>query len=321
MECREVRERLSEYQDGSLDAVVARTLDTHFRECGECAAAVRSLAAVRELLRSLPPTPAPPELLARVREAVAREEAGNPKGAAGGPSPTPRGGSLLSRLRIPLEAAAAVLLVASIWWYQKGSPPAPTPPAPPARSAAATPATPLKADRPAPHAETAAPKREVASLPSGAPEPKARVYSGADLPAAPALRASTDSERIAPGAPAAAPSAEASGIRTPRSRLFLPPPYEREVLLDVTAEDRGGAEERVAAAARRLGGSVERVDRDPADGAAAVRVILPEPAAPAFLSELERIGKVPPEAKPAGVEPLAGPAPGTVAYTVRIRIP
>ena len=317
MDCREVRERLSEYQDGALDAAVARALDTHLRECGECAAAVRSLAAVRELLRSLPTTPAPPELLARVREAVAREEAGVASGAAGGPPPTPRRGSLLSRLRIPLEAAAAVLLVAAIWWFQKGSPPAP---APPARSAAATSATPPKADRPAPRAETAAPKREVASLPAEAPEPKARAYSESDLPAAPALRASTDSERIAPGAPAAAPAAEGSGARIPRSRLFLPPSYEREVLLDVTAEGREGAEERVAAAARRLGGSVERVDRDPANGAAAVRVVLPGPAAPAFLSELERIGKVPPEGKPSGVDPLAGPAAGPVAYTVRIRV-
>jgi hypothetical protein len=98
-------------------------------------------------------------------------------------------------------------------------------------------------------------------------------------------------------------------------------PYGREVVLDVTPEGREGAGERIAAAARRLGGSVERIERDPSGAdVVAVRVLIPEPAAPSFLSELERIGKVPPEGRPAEVDLPAGPTRDTVAYTVRIRV-
>jgi len=315
MDCRDATERMSEYQDGLLSAAAAEDVSSHLRECGECAAAARSLEAVRELLRSLPPPPAPPELLARVREAVAREETGAASLAAGLPSNLP-GGSLRSRLRIPLEAAAAVLLVASIYWYQKGSPPASPPQAPPA---VATPAPPPKADRQIAGTETVARKREVASLPAGTPEPKARIYSQADLPAAPALRASTDSEQIASGV-----SAEARPVEErpePPSRFLRPLPYGKEVLLEVTPEGREGVEERIAAAAWRLGGSVERIERDPAGGdVVSMRVLLKEPAATAFLSEMDRIGKVPPQGKPADVDLPAGPIPGTVAYTVRVRV-
>jgi hypothetical protein len=67
---------------------------------------------------------------------------------------------------------------------------------------------------------------------------------------------------------------------------------------------------------------VERIERDPSGlNVASVRVLLPEPAAPDFLSEMDRIGKVPPEGKPAEVDIPAGPTRGTVAYTVRIRVP
>jgi len=51
-----------------------------------------------------------------------------------------------------------------------------------------------------------------------------------------------------------------------------------------------------------------------------MRVLLKEPAATAFLSEMDRIGKVPPQEKPADVDLPAGPIPGTAAYTVRVRI-
>ena len=318
MDCRDATERMSEYQDGLLSAAAAGDVSGHLRECGECAAAARSLEAVRELLRSLPPPPAPPELLARVREAVAREETGAASVAVGLPSNLP-GGSLRSRLRIPLEAAAAVLLVASIYWYQKGSPPASRPQAPPAPPAVATSAPPPKTDRQTAGAETVARKREVASLPAGTPEPKARFYSQADLPAAPALRASTDSEQIASGVSAEARPAEERP--EPPSRFLRPLPYGKEVLLEVTPEGREGVEERIAAAAWRLGGSVERIERDPAGGdVVSMRVLLKEPAATAFLSEMDRIGKVPPQEKPADVDLPAGPIPGTAAYTVRVRV-
>jgi hypothetical protein len=110
-------------------------------------------------------------------------------------------------------------------------------------------------------------------------------------------------------------------LAAPPSRLLRPLPYGREILLDVTPDGRGEAGERIADAARRSGGSVERVERDPSGAdVVAMRVLLPEPAAPSFLSELERIGKVPPEGRPAEVDLPAGPTRGTVAYTVRIRV-
>jgi hypothetical protein len=96
--------------------------------------------------------------------------------------------------------------------------------------------------------------------------------------------------------------------------------YAREVLLDVAPEDRSGAEERVAAAARNLGGTVEGAERAFPDGVVAVRVLLPERAASAFFEGLARIGKIPPEGWPAGSGLSAGGDNGTVAYTVTLRV-
>ena len=350
MDCRDVLERLSEYRDGSLPAAVAEKIAGHIRECGDCSGVDRSLAAVRDLLRALPTEPAPPGLLARVREAVSREE-GGATAIAGEASP-PAARSFLSRVRLPLEAAAAVLLVASIWWYQKGSPPSPVSQGSPALPAAVAPgpaqapdqpalrakspasppvrerrSAPLAARTPSPGGTTApgeavARKEGVASLPPGTPEPKARAWTASDLPLVPVYRAGTDSERISPAIPS--PAREMEGgpavLAAPPSRLLRPLPYGREVVLDVTPELRNGVEERIVAAARRSGGSVERIESNARDGSAAVRVLLPEPGAPVFLEELDRIGKVPPEGKPAGVDLPAGPFPGTVAYTVRIRV-
>jgi len=97
-------------------------------------------------------------------------------------------------------------------------------------------------------------------------------------------------------------------------------PYGREVLLEVTPGGREGIEQRIATAAWRLGGSVEQGDRGTPGDNAVVRVLLPEPAAADFLSEMERIGKVPPQGKPADVDLPAGPIPGTVAYTIRVKV-
>jgi len=373
MDCRDALERLSDYQDGALGS--AEAVGAHLLECAGCLEAARSLAAVREGLRRLPTATAPPELMARVREAVSRE-GGGPAPVSAGAAARPGARSVLSRLRVPLEAAAAVLLVSSIWWYQKGAPPDPVPQAPPAPAGTAAPApktvpdssprlpektakSPERESRPArqpvetppaagapktaaaPLAAAVAGKADVASLPAGTPDPKSRAWSPKDLPAAPAVRASSESARIVPGepGPTAAGSPEAHGgaapgapgddppapaprvLAAPPSRLLRPLPYGREIVLDVTLEGKAGAADRIAAAARRLGGTVERIERDPSGAdVVAVRVLLPEPAAPSFLAEMGRIGKVPPEGKPAEVDIPAGPTRGTVAYAVRIRV-
>jgi hypothetical protein len=109
-------------------------------------------------------------------------------------------------------------------------------------------------------------------------------------------------------------------LAAPPARLPGTLPYGREVVLDVTPEARGDAGDKVAAAARRLGGAVERIERDPSGvDVVAVRVLLPESAAPAFLSEMDRIGKMAPEGKAAEADTPPGPTRGTVAYAVRIR--
>ncbi|MFA5807984.1 MAG: zf-HC2 domain-containing protein [bacterium] len=346
MDCTQARDRLSEYQDGALDAVAAEALAVHMRGCGECAGCAGSLLAVRELLRGLPPDPAPPELLARVLAAVEAEDRdARADGAPGGADATR---PFLSRFRIPLEAAAAVLLFASIYWYQRAEPPMIRPPS--STMAAKEEATKARAGRSPAPVSRPVPKTAKEEAPVAATTGKARTWTAGDLPAAPAIRASSDSERIVPVAPPAEPGTKgdtAAGapafeerrrpvaggspdslpprvFAAPPSRLFRPLPYGREIMLNVAPEDRGGAEERIAAAALRLGGIVERIERGPPgaapSAAGTVRVILPESAATRFLEEMDRIGTIPPEGKPAATDLPAGPRPGTVAYAVRIRV-
>jgi len=347
MDCTQARDRLSEYQDGDLDAAAATAVAAHLRGCGECAADAEALAAVRDRLRALSPCPAPPDLLARV---VAAVEAETPK-------------PFLSRFRIPLEAAAAVLLFASVYWYQRTAPP-PAPPAAVSTAQAPVAQAPKAASVPDASSDPSAGKGS--SLPASVPLPKRktakegapaapasgkpRTWTAADLPSVPALRASSDSERIVPVAPSPGtgagdvpaagtptvdtgrrPEAEESAdphpsrvFAAPPSRLLRPLPYGRDIVVDVKPEERAGAEERIAAAALRMGGIVERVEPGP-DGAASnasgtVRVILPDSAATRFLEEMERIGTIPPEGKPTATDLPAGPRAGTVAYAVRIRV-
>jgi len=340
MDCKETLERLSDYRDGSLPGTVADAISRHLGECAGCAEVQRSLDAVRKGLLDLPPVPAPPELLGRIREAIAAAE--------------PPARSALSRLKVPIETAAAVLLLASAYWYWAGSPPATTarpagPVAPPVEIASpaptpAVPPPPVQVARATPQTVTATPlpdravkpvdrgeERSIASLPEDTPDPKIRVYSLADLPASPVLRASTRFNRILPASQADAPAESRSGGtgETPEpdpsaaaaqtARLRPPFPYGRDVSLETAPEDREEAAERIRETAHRLGGTVEGTDRVVPEGTVAVRVLLPERTAQAFIDELGRIGKIPPEGMPARSVLPAGPAPGTIAYTVRLR--
>lgn len=344
MDCEQTRDLLSEYEDGALDAAAAAALAAHLRGCDECAGCAGSLLAVREVLRSLPPDPAPPELLPGILAAIEAE--GRDARADGAPGGADAARPFFSRFRIPLEAAAAVLLFASVYWYRRVEPPMTRPPS--SMSAATEEIASARAGRspspvPRPVRETAKEKAPAAAIAR-----KARTWTAADLPSAPALRASTDSERIVPVVPSPGPtadpaaagapafgerrSAEAEGgadsrpspvFAAPPSRLLRPLPYGRDIVVDVKRESREGAEERIAGAALRLGGIVERIERGPAgaapDTAGTVRVILPESAAARFLEEMDRIGTIPTEGKPAATDLPAGPRPGTVAYAVRIR--
>ena len=355
MDCTQARNLLSEYQDGALDAEAVAALTAHLRGCGECAGSADSLLTVREQLRSLPHDPAPPELLARVLAAVEAEDRDARAGSTAGGADATR--PFLSRFRFPLEAAAAVLLFASVYWYQRTStPPVRPPSAPTARAPEATPPVDIPPEASSSTANVTPP---AIRLPRGNPKTakkeeapaaaKPRAWTAADLPSVPAILASTNSERIVPVAPGPGPridpgrpgapaygergSADAEGgadsrlsrsFAPPPSRLLRPLPYGRDIVVDVKPESREGVEERIAGAALRLGGIFERFDRGPGEATpgapGTVRVILPEAAAARFLEEMGRIGSIPPEGTPASTDLPAGPRPGTVAYAVHIRV-
>lgn len=332
MDCKQTRNLLSEYQDGILDAATEAALADHLRGCPECAGCAGSLLAVRELLKNLPPDPAPPDLIGRVLAAVDSEDRDVRAHAAPkrGDAATP----FFSRFGIPLEAAAAVLLFASLYWYQQTSTRTARPPSTPTAQASGTahPAG-ISAETSSRTAKNASPG---VRLPRGNPKTakeetstaaKPRTWTVADLPSVPIFRASTDSGRIVPFAPSPGPatdpaSEEGADSRTPQafgappSRLFRPLPYGRDIVMNVNPENREGTEERVVAVALRLGGIVERIERGTAG---TVRVVLPEDAAARFVEEMGRIGAVPPAGLPPAIDIPAGPRPGTVAYTVRIR--
>lgn len=323
---------MSEYQDGILDTATEAALADHLRGCRECAGCAGSLLAVRELLKSLPPDPAPPDLIGRVLAAVDSEDRDARAHAAAGEGDAAM--PFFSRFRIPLEAAAAVLLFASLYWYQQTSTRAARPPLVPVAQGPVT-AHPVGISTEA-SSRTAKNAPSGVRLPRGNPKTpkeetptaaKPRTWTVADLPSVPIFRASTDSGRIVPFAPSRGPTAdpaseEGADSRTsqafgaPPSRLFRPLPYGRDIVMNVNPENREGTEERVVAVALRLGGIVERIERG---ATGTVRVILPEDAAARFVEEMCRIGAVPPEGMPPAIDIPAGPRPGTVAYTVRIR--
>src|SRR5512141_554960 len=252
MDCTQVRNLLSDYQDGALDAGAAAALTAHLRGCGECAGCADSLLAVREVLRGLPPDPAPPELLARVRAAVEAEDRDARASSAPGGAVATR--PFLSRFRIPLEAAAAVLLFASVYWYQRTATLPVRPPsatiaqAPTAQAPETTPpvdispeASPGAANVPPPAIRLPRGNPKTAKKEEAPAAAKPRAWTSAELPSVPATFASTNSGRIVPDAPFPGPTAEPAGSGDPAfgergsadaeggadsrlSRSFAPPP-------------------------------------------------------------------------------------------------
>ena len=234
MDCTQVRNLLSEYQDGALDAAAAAAVAAHLRGCGECAGCAGSLLAVRELLRGLPPDPAPPELLPRVLAAIAGEDRDDRAVPLPGGADATR--PFLSRFRIPLEAAAVVLLFASVYWYQRAS-------TPPARPPSA----------PSAQAPVAAPPVDIS--PEGSPAPPTsrlrRSASRAGIRGRQERKKSLQRRNPGPGprrtcrryrrrSPARTPG---GSYRSPRSPVRRPIPPDREPRRSV----RGGAPKRKAA--------------------------------------------------------------------------
>ena len=191
-----------------MDAAAAAELVAHLRGCGECARADASLLAVRELLRGLSPDPAPPELFPRVLAAVEAEDRNTRPGSTQGGAEATR--SFLSRFRVPLEVAAAVLLFASVYWYRQTFTPAARPPSG-LSSSVSSEAGKTSASVPMAAKEiTAKGSPPEILLPRGNPKtakearpsaPKPRTWTAENLPSVPVDFVSTDSERIVPVAP------------------------------------------------------------------------------------------------------------------------
>jgi hypothetical protein len=294
MDCDTAQEILPGYLDGSLTGEQRSNAEAHLRECSRCAAGERALIEALSLLRSLPPEKAPPELLERVRRGIAAEQAEFPaRGRSSGPA----------RIRIPVEAAAAVILVVLLYGIHSRLPHAERRPAsPPSRVESTSMKQGTVRDKATGHApqaervaaaERTAPGLERADRVDSAPgagadgaarasaetpaEPApgrlASAPARSGLPVVPATRVSSAAEPIAPQFPGESREAfnappwtfAASSSRIPRSL-----PQGREVTLEILPDDRHGLEERIARAAENLGGTLRRETGRPGPPAEAV---------------------------------------------------
>lgn len=356
MECDRILELLPGRLDGSLEERQETEVEAHLRDCLRCAAEEEALKETLALLRNLPPEKAPPELLEGVRRKIAVETR----------QAEPGKGLLASaRIRIPIEAAAAVLLLLLVYGIQKRLPVTDRPASPPERVETASPVKGALEARTTPGKPPPAARNPVGKTTPGertagdtgrgmepaadrtaavGPEKEgpmeaqermaeAPYAAKSTLPVVPATRVSTGAETVGSRPRAeerVEPPASFRLFAAPPSRLLPPLPYGREVILEVAATLRPNLEDRIARMAEGFGGSVLRewYFRVEPPGEAGggpfaegpMRIQLPARSAEAFLSELGKLGTIPPEGMPASVDRPAGPATDVVAYTVRIRV-
>lgn len=357
MDCERAQDLLAEYLEGTLPDIERAGVNDHLRACLPCRTTQEGLKETIRLLRSLPPTQAPPELLERVRSRIAREEA-----------PSKRLWKKLflpAHIKIPLEAAAAVVLFLLVYGAQKEDVSKPFPPLPAARmdaapaakkgtataerkaEKAAEPGGPVKVKvRKAPAAprsfaapesvsgvqavtaEDGEPAKAVQGTPDTGRTADARLVAPRaqpSLPVVPLERVSTAGTRIEPGG-----SSEESGRDTSWPRRFAAPPpvllasipNGRAVTIEVAPENRPGLEYRIAQAASNLGGSALglHVVNGAQRTADIVRCRVPASAAKHFLEELSKLGTVPREEQPASTDLREGTSLEVVTYSVRIRV-
>lgn len=308
MDCERVQDSLSDFLEGSLPEIEQAGVTAHLAECLPCKAVKEGLEETLLLLRSLPPRQAPPDLLEGIRRRLAQEETP--------PEALWKKLFLPAHIKIPLEAAAAIVLFLLVYGAQKGDLPKLFTP-PPAAKMDAAPAAPVatpegnvRAVPGASSAETAPDSGSEDRAPSrGDPAPQAQ----SSLPVVPAQRVSTAGERVEP--PAAAP---------PPPRIARPASLGGEVTIEVAAQHRAGLEERIAAAAILLGGSAQVMPVPPGGTAEsmadAMRVHLPGDAAKPFLAELSKLGTLPEEGMSGWADLPPGAVTEVAAYVVRIRV-
>jgi hypothetical protein len=122
MECTRTWDLLSSYLDGDLSDREQEGIADHIRQCSRCAEEERALRETLSLLRTLPAEAAPPELLKGVRLRIEEKTA----------VPLWKKLFLPVHIKIPLEAAAVVLVFLLVYGIQKEMLPTTPVPSPPA---------------------------------------------------------------------------------------------------------------------------------------------------------------------------------------------
>jgi anti-sigma factor RsiW len=343
MECSRTVDLLSGHLDGDLPEVEREGIAEHLRQCPRCAGEERALRETLSLLRNLPPVHAPPELLEGVRLRIGSERAS---------APLWKKLFLPAHIKIPLQTAAVVLIFLLAYGIQKeipGTTPGAKPPAPAERGKPASgPGSGQRAvrqkasvppERPAGAADRKVEEREALVTPreeataakeeATVPEPipgRPTAHARSEIPAGLAARVSTEGRAIEPAFPREAPASR--GFPGPLARLERPLSYGKEVTLEVSREDRIGMEDRIADIVLRLGGAVAWETTITVSGSSGkttpvsevVRVRVPADSTDAFLEELGKLGTIPAEEISGRTDTPAGPMPGTVSYTVRVRV-
>ena len=75
MKCAEIKKLFSPYLDGRVSGSEMRLLTRHVEQCSECAREYAAMQRTQQLLASLGPKKAPPDLALRLRVAISREAA------------------------------------------------------------------------------------------------------------------------------------------------------------------------------------------------------------------------------------------------------
>jgi hypothetical protein len=335
MTCNQVQPRLSDFLDGSLADAERATVLNHVGQCPRCAAEADGLREAIALLKSLLPREAPPELLERITDAVGPNRAGTKPSIW-------RTLFLPAHVKIPLEAAAAILLFFLVYGLPAGTPrtkalsptslagtteasPSTSAGIPGAAGAERKTGKPEAAEEGEDEAAERARANAAGTLETGVVAPPQTVSKApAHLP--PATLASTDGRPVAPEARTWEPRRASPPEAVPPSRLLRPFLHSREIVLEVPPDVREGVEERISLAALRVGGSPagepsrESGRDDPEGTFRTVRVLVPAAATETFLDEIRTIGIVPADESPAVTDLPAGPPTDIVAYTVHIRI-
>ncbi len=173
MECTRIWDLLSSYLDGDLPDRERERMADHIRQCIRCAGEERALRETLSLLRNLPAEGAPPELLRGVQSRIGETET----------VPLWKRLFLPAHVKIPIEAAAVVLVFLLVYGIQKELPSTTPVPSPPASAESGKPAAGSGTDAMRPDA---VPARAPGAGPSPETERETTAKPAADAPAVPA---------------------------------------------------------------------------------------------------------------------------------------